>query len=107
MPFPPKYSYADGWVSSISCFCGTNIQRRMYNNKPVPQISINNANIRRQVQEGTGVCSPRPPHTPPIQRSFCDLVKFWSQFFGAINYLLDFKEEFIYPVKLDKYKKCI
>ena len=28
---------------------------------------------------GMGVCSPKPPQTPPIQRSFSDLVKFCSQ----------------------------
>src|SRR5436190_15056406 len=36
------------------------------------------ANSARQTHEGIGVCSPKPPQTPPIQTSFFDLVRFWT-----------------------------
>lgn len=42
-------------------------------------MSTDKVNSRRQVQEGIGVCLPKPPQTPPIQRSWRDRVKVWSQ----------------------------
>ena len=50
-------------------------------------MSMDKVNSRRQVQEGIGECLPRPPQTPPIQRSWRDRVKVCSQLFAVIVYL--------------------
>jgi hypothetical protein len=47
---------------------------------PVPKQKKSNENITRHVQEGTGVCFPNPPQTPPIHRSSFALDILRSQF---------------------------
>jgi hypothetical protein len=47
---------------------------------PVPKQKKSNENITRHVQEGTGVCFPNPPQTPPIHRSSFTLDNLRSQF---------------------------
>jgi hypothetical protein len=50
------------------------IQSTTYNNKPNPKAKAQKRNPALHIQEGTGVAVPNPPHTPPIQRSWDDLV---------------------------------
>lgn len=52
---------------------------------PVPKQKKSNENITRHVQEGTGVCFPNPPQTPPIHRSSLDLDNLLSQFCSGIS----------------------
>jgi len=47
---------------------------------PVPKQKKSNENITRHIQEGTGVCFPNPPQTPPIHRSSFALDNLRSQF---------------------------
>jgi hypothetical protein len=47
---------------------------------PVPKQKKSNKNITRHVQEGTRVCFPNPPQTPPIHRSSFALDNLRSQF---------------------------
>jgi hypothetical protein len=47
---------------------------------PVPKQKKSNENITRHVQEGSGVCFPNPPQTPPIHRSSFALDNLLSQF---------------------------
>jgi hypothetical protein len=53
--------------------------------KPVPKQKKSNENITRHVQEGTGVCFPNPPQTPPIHRSSFALDNLLSQFCSGIS----------------------
>jgi hypothetical protein len=58
---------------------GTKIQSRIYTSNPVPKQMSIKVNNKRHTQEGTGVCSPKPPQTPPIHRSVSDFVKLCNQ----------------------------
>jgi hypothetical protein len=52
---------------------------------PVPKQKKSNENTTLQVQEGTGVCFPNPPQTPPIHRSSFALDNVRNQFCPAIS----------------------
>jgi hypothetical protein len=52
---------------------------------PVPKQKKSNENITLQIQEGTGVCFPNPPQTPPIHRSSFALDNVRNQFCPAIS----------------------
>jgi hypothetical protein len=47
---------------------------------PVPKQKKKSEKITRHVQEGTGVCFPNPPQTPPIHRSSFALDNLRNQF---------------------------
>ncbi|MDO8282413.1 MAG: hypothetical protein Q7U10_07305 [Thermodesulfovibrionia bacterium] len=52
---------------------GIQIHNTTYSNNPAPKASIENKNPALHIQDGIGVASPNPPHTPPIKRSVEDL----------------------------------
>ena len=89
------------YISSPFSF-GMKIHRSKYNTNPVPQKRNRRENSNRKNHNGIEVCSPRPPHTPPIHLSLLDFVKVCSQFpidiFSALPLLI-----FIY---IQSYLSC-
>src|SRR5512133_3464599 len=52
---------------------------------PVPKQRTSKVKSKRHTHDGIGVCSPKPPQTPPIQRSVSDFAKLCNQSFCVIN----------------------
>ena len=67
---------------------------------PVPKQKKSNENITRHVQEGTGVCFPNPPQTPPIHRSSFVLDSLRNQF-CSITFPPDVRSNAMPPENLE------
>src|SRR5262245_4910209 len=61
----------------------------MYGNSPMPPPINKRQKPTRHAQDGTGVCCPKPPQTPPSHLSRLDRVKRFKMFGSPDDQLLD------------------